>query len=186
MWMVAKLTENKSKAILEGPICNGTQVVGWHIIESQEKFWRFHAAMSGFAFNSTILWDPKRWHRPTLEPIRQIDTVKAGFQVGLSWFFWVFLVIYSITPCCNVNCHCCHFNEAAKWSFPKKLVFGYKTGPSIQWSVGPATQNVTRLSFTSTNSIREEIIYVIFKFTLRQLTFLSQLYPSHCLRCLDL
>lgn len=109
MWMGAKLTENKSKAILEGPVCNGTRVVGWHIIDSHEKFWRFHAAMSGFAFNSTILWDPRRWHRPTLEPIRQIDTVKAGFQVGLSWFFWVYLVIYSITPCCNVNCHCYRF-----------------------------------------------------------------------------
>ncbi|KAG6649337.1 hypothetical protein I3843_07G201500 [Carya illinoinensis] len=82
MWMGAKLTENKSKAILEGPVCNGTRVVGWHIIDSHEKFWRFHAAMSGFAFNSTILWDPRRWHRPTLEPIRQIDTVKAGFQVS--------------------------------------------------------------------------------------------------------
>ncbi|XWS26329.1 hypothetical protein CRYUN_Cryun26dG0022800 [Craigia yunnanensis] len=38
--------------------------------------------MPGFTFNSTILWDPKRWHRPTLEQIRQPDTVKDGFQAS--------------------------------------------------------------------------------------------------------
>lgn len=81
-WTVAKLTGNKSQAILEGPICNETQVIGWYINESHMRFQRFHAEMSGFAFNSTILWDPKRWHRPTLEPIRQLDTVKEGFQAS--------------------------------------------------------------------------------------------------------
>ncbi|XP_031256603.1 probable beta-1,4-xylosyltransferase IRX9H isoform X2 [Pistacia vera] len=81
-WTVAKLTENRVKAVLEGPICNGTQVIGWHINEPSRRSRRFHAEMSGFAFNSTILWDPKQWHRPTLEPIRQIDTTKDGFQAS--------------------------------------------------------------------------------------------------------
>ncbi|KAK4558907.1 hypothetical protein RGQ29_008245 [Quercus rubra] len=81
-WMVAKLTGNGSKNILEGPICNGSQVTGWHISGSNGRFQRFHAEMSGFAFNSTILWDPKRWHRPTLEPIRQLDTVNGNLQVS--------------------------------------------------------------------------------------------------------
>nr|POF08544.1 putative beta-1,4-xylosyltransferase irx9h [Quercus suber] len=81
-WMVAKLTGNGSKNMLEGPICNGSQVTGWHINGSNGIFQRFHAEMSGFAFNSTILWDPKRWHRPTLEPIRQLDTVNDDFQVS--------------------------------------------------------------------------------------------------------
>ncbi|XP_062163743.1 probable beta-1,4-xylosyltransferase IRX9H isoform X2 [Alnus glutinosa] len=81
-WTVAKLTGNKRQAILEGPVCNETQVIGWYINESHLRFQRFHAEMSGFAFNSTILWDPKRWHRPTLEPIRQLDTVKDGFQIS--------------------------------------------------------------------------------------------------------
>lgn len=81
-WTVAKLSENKMDAISEGPICNGTRVIGWHVNEPRERFRRFHAEMSGFAFNSTILWDPKRWHRPTLEPIRQVDTVKDGFQAS--------------------------------------------------------------------------------------------------------
>ncbi|XP_031256600.1 probable beta-1,4-xylosyltransferase IRX9H isoform X1 [Pistacia vera] len=81
-WTVAKLTENRVKAVLEGPICNGTQVIGWHINEPSRRSRRFHAEMSGFAFNSTVLWDPKQWHRPTLEPIRQIDTTKDGFQAS--------------------------------------------------------------------------------------------------------
>ncbi|PRQ27500.1 putative 1,4-beta-D-xylan synthase [Rosa chinensis] len=81
-WSVAKITGNKMQAAIEGPVCNGTQVIGWHAIESSIRFQRFYAQISGFAFNSTILWDPKRWHRPTLEPIRQLDTGNDGFQVS--------------------------------------------------------------------------------------------------------
>ncbi|KAF4360360.1 probable beta-1,4-xylosyltransferase IRX9H [Cannabis sativa] len=81
-WVVANVPENKINPILEGPICNGTQVIGWHMNEAKWRFRRFHAEISGFAFNSTILWDPKRWHRPMLEPIRQRHTVKDGLQVS--------------------------------------------------------------------------------------------------------
>ncbi|KAK6912730.1 Glycosyl transferase, family 43 [Dillenia turbinata] len=81
-WRVAKLTANRSRGLLDGPVCNGTQVIGWHTNEITRGFRRFHAEMSGFAFNSTILWDPKRWHRPTLEPIRHLDTVKKRFQAS--------------------------------------------------------------------------------------------------------
>ncbi|XP_022981009.1 probable beta-1,4-xylosyltransferase IRX9H [Cucurbita maxima] len=79
-WPVAMLAQNKNKAILEGPVCNGSQVIGWHTNEKSKRLRRFHVDMSGFAFNSTILWDPKRWRRPTSKPIRQLDTVKEGFQ----------------------------------------------------------------------------------------------------------
>lgn len=79
-WPVAMLAPSKNKAILEGPVCNGTQVIGWHTNEKSKRLRRFHVDMSGFAFNSTILWDSKRWHRPTSDPIRQRDTVKEGFQ----------------------------------------------------------------------------------------------------------
>ncbi|OVA07330.1 Glycosyl transferase [Macleaya cordata] len=79
-WPVAMLAQSKAKAILEGPVCNGSQVIGWHTNEKSKRLRRFHVDMSGFAFNSTILWDPKRWRRPTSEPIRQLDTVKEGFQ----------------------------------------------------------------------------------------------------------
>ncbi|XP_068656495.1 probable beta-1,4-xylosyltransferase IRX9H [Aristolochia californica] len=79
-WPVAMLAQGKAKAIVEGPVCNGTQVIGWHTNEKSKRLRRFHVDMSGFAFNSTILWDPKRWHRPISTPTRQLDTVKEGFQ----------------------------------------------------------------------------------------------------------
>ncbi|XP_020528154.1 probable beta-1,4-xylosyltransferase IRX9H [Amborella trichopoda] len=79
-WPVGMLAQGKAKTILEGPVCNGSQVVGWHTNEKSKRLRRFHVDMSGFAFNSTILWDPKRWHRPTSDPVRQLDTVKEGFQ----------------------------------------------------------------------------------------------------------
>ncbi|MCO5576763.1 hypothetical protein L7F22_030582 [Adiantum nelumboides] len=79
-WPVAMLTAGKSKTILEGPVCDGHTVIGWHTNEKSKRLRRFHVDMSGFAFNSTILWDPARWRRPTLEPVRQLDNVKEGFQ----------------------------------------------------------------------------------------------------------
>ncbi|MCL7022702.1 hypothetical protein MKW94_013459 [Papaver nudicaule] len=79
-WPVAMLTENR--AILEGPVCNGTQISGWQTNERIGRIRKFHVSMSGFAFNSTIIWDPKRWHRPALEPIRQLEKVKEDFQVS--------------------------------------------------------------------------------------------------------
>ncbi|KAI3670379.1 hypothetical protein L1987_87970 [Smallanthus sonchifolius] len=79
-WPVAVLAQSKNKATLEGPVCNGSQVIGWHTNEKSKRLRRFHVDMSGFAFNSTILWDPKRWKKPTSALIRQLDTSKEGFQ----------------------------------------------------------------------------------------------------------
>ncbi|KAK9148653.1 hypothetical protein Scep_007410 [Stephania cephalantha] len=79
-WPVATLIASKNRAILEGPVCNGNQVNGWHTVFNPRGVRRFYAAMTGFSFNSTILWDPKRWHRPTLEPIRLFDIVKEGLK----------------------------------------------------------------------------------------------------------
>ncbi|KAL2346919.1 hypothetical protein Fmac_000919 [Flemingia macrophylla] len=81
-WTVAKLSGDKSSIVLQGPICNGSRVIGWHTEDSNGKSKRFHSEMPGFAFNSTILWDPKKWHRPTLEPIRQLDSVKESLRVS--------------------------------------------------------------------------------------------------------
>ncbi|MED6123412.1 hypothetical protein PIB30_048953 [Stylosanthes scabra] len=81
-WTVAKPSEDKGRIVLEGPVCDGARVIGWHVSDSHRRLKRFHIEMPGFAFNSTILWDPKRWHRPTLEPIRQLDSVKESFRVS--------------------------------------------------------------------------------------------------------
>lgn len=79
-WPVGMLAQSQGKAIMHGPVCNGSQVIGWHTDEISKRFARFHADSSGFAFNSTILWDPERWHRPTSDPIQQLG--KDGFQVS--------------------------------------------------------------------------------------------------------
>ncbi|KAL6560209.1 Pglcat2p [Orobanche hederae] len=79
-WPVAMLAQSKNKATLEGPICDGCQVIGWHTNEKSKRLRRFHVDMSGFAFNSTILWDPMRRQHSKSGRIRQLDTVKEGFQ----------------------------------------------------------------------------------------------------------
>ncbi|KAG6389479.1 hypothetical protein SASPL_150947 [Salvia splendens] len=82
-WTTAKLVQSRDGILLDGPICNSSQVLGWHVDDKKKRSQRFHAEMSGFAFNSTVIWDTKRWHRPTNEPIRQIETVKQDKQVSL-------------------------------------------------------------------------------------------------------
>lgn len=79
-WPVGMLVHNKNNVVLEGPVCNSTRVIGWHTNEKSKKLWRFHINNSGFAFNSTILWDPQKWGRPTSELIRQLDTDNDGLQ----------------------------------------------------------------------------------------------------------
>lgn len=78
-WPVAVLTEDKKRVLLEGPVCNGNQIIGWHADRSKLSR-RFHIEMSGFAFNSTILWDPKRWRRPNIDLIRHQSTFRDGFK----------------------------------------------------------------------------------------------------------
>ncbi|KAF3323901.1 putative beta-1,4-xylosyltransferase IRX9H isoform X1 [Carex littledalei] len=79
-WPVAMLTHDKSKAIMEGPVCKDGQVLGWHTNEKSKRLRRFHVDMSGFAFNSTMLWDPDKRVHLAWNTIRQLDTVKEGFQ----------------------------------------------------------------------------------------------------------
>lgn len=89
-WKVATLSM-RGAIFRDGPVCNGSEIIGW---STRELTRRFHADMSGFAFNSTILWDPKRWHRHILEPIRQIDTLKERFLVGSILSFLFFFAIF--------------------------------------------------------------------------------------------
>ncbi|KAG8376522.1 hypothetical protein BUALT_Bualt09G0072100 [Buddleja alternifolia] len=56
-WPVAKLSPNKNRVILEGPVCNSSEITRWHLKKMN------NLAISTFAFNSSILWDPERWGR---------------------------------------------------------------------------------------------------------------------------
>lgn len=79
-WPVAMLAQSKNSATLEGPICNGSRVIGWNTNERSKRLRRFHVDMSGFAFNSTIIWNPKIWYLGASNSARQLDTVREGFQ----------------------------------------------------------------------------------------------------------
>ncbi|KAH9311445.1 hypothetical protein KI387_026480, partial [Taxus chinensis] len=79
-WPVGVLPHKRNKAFLEGPVCNSTKVIGWHTNDRSNTLCRFHLNMSGFAFNSTILWDPQKWGRPSSEHIHQLDSGKDGMQ----------------------------------------------------------------------------------------------------------
>jgi putative beta-1,4-xylosyltransferase IRX9 len=107
-WPVAMLAPGKNKAILEGPVCDGDRVIGWHTNEKSKMLRRFHVDMSGFAFNSTLLWDPKRRCHVAWNAIRQLDTVPEGFQV----FFFLFLLkliirgdtmLFSLMGLCHIT-----------------------------------------------------------------------------------
>ncbi|BAD73380.1 3-beta-glucuronosyltransferase-like [Oryza sativa Japonica Group] len=79
-WPVAIHVGTKYRVVLEGPVCKGNQVTGWHTNQRRGVSRRFPIGFSGFAFNSTILWDPQRWNSPTLESIIVHSGGRGGLQ----------------------------------------------------------------------------------------------------------
>lgn len=79
-WPVATHVGARYKVVLEGPVCRGNQVTGWHTNKRGGVPRRFPIGFSGFAFNSTILWDPQRWNSPTLESIILHSGGRGGLQ----------------------------------------------------------------------------------------------------------
>lgn len=62
--------------IIEGPVCEASQVVGWHLNGIHKKAEALALHTSGFGFNSSILWDPERWGRlPSMEATKQVITL---------------------------------------------------------------------------------------------------------------
>ncbi|CAD6231953.1 unnamed protein product [Miscanthus lutarioriparius] len=83
-WPVAMLGVGKSKTLLEGPVCDNSQVIGWHTNERDKRQRRFHVNTSGFAFNSSMLWDADKRAHQAWNYIRLLDTVRDGFQLQQS------------------------------------------------------------------------------------------------------
>jgi putative beta-1,4-xylosyltransferase IRX9 len=81
-WPIAIHVGAKYRVILEGPLCSGNQVTGWHTNQRRGVPRRFPVGFSGFAFNSTILWDPQRWNSRTLESIILHSGGRGGLQVN--------------------------------------------------------------------------------------------------------
>ncbi|KDP29081.1 hypothetical protein JCGZ_16470 [Jatropha curcas] len=83
-WPMALLSANKNKVIIEGPVCDSSVVLGWHLKKmNNETEERPPIHISSFAFNSSILWDPERWGRPSSIPHSSQNSIKFVKQVAL-------------------------------------------------------------------------------------------------------
>ncbi|KAG7569467.1 Glycosyl transferase family 43 [Arabidopsis thaliana x Arabidopsis arenosa] len=83
-WPMALLSANRKRVIVEGPVCESSQVLGWHLRKINnvtETKPPIH--ISSFAFNSSILWDPERWGRPSSVEGTKQDSIKYVKQVVL-------------------------------------------------------------------------------------------------------
>lgn len=63
-WAMALVSAKKQKVKIEGPVCESSQVIGWHLNNKTGPD-NYNIHISTFAFNSSILWDPERWGRPS-------------------------------------------------------------------------------------------------------------------------
>jgi hypothetical protein len=83
-WPVAIHVGNKYRTVLEGPICKGNRITGWHTDTVQMKgvARRFPIGFSAFAFNTTMLWDPQRWNHPSMDSVAVHSGGRGGLQVS--------------------------------------------------------------------------------------------------------
>ncbi|KQK04923.1 probable glucuronosyltransferase Os05g0559600 [Brachypodium distachyon] len=79
-WPVAIHDGSKYRVVLEGPVCKGNRITGWNTIQKKGAPRRFPIGFSGFAFNSTMLWDPQRWNRPALDSVIVHSGGRGGLQ----------------------------------------------------------------------------------------------------------
>ncbi|XP_074568036.1 beta-1,4-xylosyltransferase IRX9-like [Curcuma longa] len=93
-WPVGMVSENRKKVMVDGPICHSSRIEGWILKDlSNDKRLSLSSAdvstkpskinISSFAFNSSILWDPERWGRPTSLPDTSQDSIKFLHEVIL-------------------------------------------------------------------------------------------------------
>ncbi|XP_030449837.1 beta-1,4-xylosyltransferase IRX9-like [Syzygium oleosum] len=87
-WPMAVLSANRKKVSIEGPVCDSSQVLGWHLRKmsnetpaTSESSARPPIHISSFAFNSSILWDPERWGRPSSGQPNSQDSMKFVKEV---------------------------------------------------------------------------------------------------------
>ncbi|KAJ6750104.1 hypothetical protein OIU85_000709 [Salix viminalis] len=85
-WPTALLSASNKSVRIEGPVCDSSQVIGWHLEKmNNESDTRPPIHISSFGFNSSILWDPERWGRPSSVPVQQNSQNSIEFvkQVAL-------------------------------------------------------------------------------------------------------
>ncbi|KAF7804485.1 putative beta-1,4-xylosyltransferase IRX9 [Senna tora] len=86
-WAVALLAANRKKVIIEGPVCDSSQVIGWHLRNmnknNETDTINPPIHISSFAFNSSILWDPERWGRTSSVQDTSQNSIKFVKEVVL-------------------------------------------------------------------------------------------------------
>ncbi|CAL9165752.1 unnamed protein product [Musa hybrid cultivar] len=93
-WPVAMVSTNRKRVVVDGPVCRASRVEGWILKDSSNDKRLLPTGtdmnpkppkinISGFAFNSSILWDPERWGRPTSLPDTSQDSIKFVHEVIL-------------------------------------------------------------------------------------------------------
>ncbi|TVU47451.1 hypothetical protein EJB05_07054, partial [Eragrostis curvula] len=94
-WPVATMSRDEKKVVVRGPACSSSGVTGWFSQDFSNGTAATEASTArprevdvhGFAFNSSVLWDPERWGRyPTSEPDKSQDSMKFVRQVALEDF----------------------------------------------------------------------------------------------------
>lgn len=106
VWAVSSMSVDGKRILVDGPICKSSKVVGWHAKEISNgsfkatslnsSFNNQNVKISGkkearpskidvstFAFNSSILWDPERWGRPSSILDTSQDSIKFVQEVVL-------------------------------------------------------------------------------------------------------
>ncbi|CAN6359188.1 unnamed protein product [Urochloa humidicola] len=127
-WPVAIHVGTKYRAILEGPICKGSRVTGWHTVQTVQKksmTRRFPIGFSAFAFNSTMLWDPQRWNRPAMDSV----IVHSGGRGGLQESRFIEKLVKNERQIEGLPDNC---NRVMVWNFNlEPPQFNYPTGWAI-------------------------------------------------------
>lgn len=81
-WPMAFLSVNRQRVRIEGPVCDSSEVIGWHLKSlnnSADDATRSPVHISTVGFNSSILWDPERWGRLSSEQ----HTSQVNYQIPL-------------------------------------------------------------------------------------------------------
>ncbi|KAI4364272.1 hypothetical protein MLD38_020386 [Melastoma candidum] len=89
-WPVAVVSSSEEKVNIKGPVCNSSQLLGQHLrgTNDNDTGTRHPSSIhtSSFAFNSSVLWDPERWGRPSSSQATSdkdsIKFVKEIFEAG--------------------------------------------------------------------------------------------------------
>ncbi|CAA7389468.1 unnamed protein product [Spirodela intermedia] len=82
-WPTASVAANGKTVVVDGPVCRSSRVVGWRPTGGRSRNAPSVIDISSFAFNSSILWHPSRWHNHSSPPDVSQDSISFLQQMAL-------------------------------------------------------------------------------------------------------